>query len=129
MPARVQAELARLVELNPWGNPDSYVFFSTMPDKPIEAKIITRELYRALRTIGISEGERVRRNLTFHSWRHLFNSILVNARVPSEKIRSVTGHVTPEMTAHYFKLSADGYEDIRAIQAGLFDDDGPETFN
>ncbi|MDI9424744.1 MAG: tyrosine-type recombinase/integrase, partial [Spirochaetota bacterium] len=66
------------------------------------------------------ERERVRRNLTFHSWRHLFNSILVNARIPAEKIRTITGHLTPEMTAHYFKLSADGYGDIREVQDGLF---------
>lgn len=120
IPKKVQHEIARLIEINPFGRPDSFVFFSTLPDKPIESKIVTRELYRAMRKIGIPEGERVRRNLTFHSWRHLFNSILVNARIPAEKIRTITGHLTPEMTAHYFKLSVDGYGDIRKVQDGLF---------
>lgn len=120
IPKKVQHEIDRLIEINPWGRPDSFVFFSTLPDKPVESKIITRELYRAMHRIGITEDQRKARNLSFHSWRHLFNSILVNARIPAEKIRTITGHLTPEMTAHYYKLSADGYGDIRQVQEGLF---------
>jgi integrase len=106
IPDTVKAVLSQLIKLNPEpGNPESFVFFAELkPGKPVESRVFTRSLYAALRAIGISEQERRERNITFHSWRHWFNSLLINAKVPLQKIQSLTGHLTVEMTQHYYHL-------------------------
>ncbi|OHD70616.1 MAG: hypothetical protein A2W19_03530 [Spirochaetes bacterium RBG_16_49_21] len=119
IPGKLQEEIQRLINLNPWGKPDSFVFFSTMADKPVEGSFITDSLYRALQKIGISEQDRQERNITFHSWRHWFNSLLINAKIPLQKIQSLTGHLTAEMTQHYYH--ADELSDVaQVIQDSLF---------
>ena len=66
---------------------------------------------------GISEEARKARNITFHSFRHWFNSILINAKVPLLKVQQLTGHSSVEMSANYFHL--DEMDDVRAIQEGM----------
>lgn len=120
IPAAVQGVLERLININPHpGNPESFVFFSDRKqNKPIEPDILTRSLYTAIRRIGISEEKRRERNLTFHSHRYFFNSLLINAKVPLQKIQLLTGHMTPEMTQHYYK--PDDLHDVRQIQESIF---------
>lgn len=131
IPGAVQNVLSRLIKINPAPhNPESFLFFSdSTPGKPVGPVIFTRSLYTAMRHIGISEKERRARNITFHSWRHWFNSLLVNAKVPLQKIQSMTGHLTASMTQHYYHL--DDMSDVRAVQEAIFststdrDDDTP----
>ncbi len=122
IPGIVATALSKLIEMNPYhDNPDSFLFFGDLnPNKPIESKTLTRTLYTAMRKIGIDEEVRRNRNLTFHSHRHFFNSLLVNAKVPLQKIQSQTGHLTPEMTQLYYHSSIDDMSDIRAVQDSLF---------
>lgn len=118
IPANLRAEIDHLIQMNPWGKPDSYLFYSSLEKKPIEGKIISRELYQALRKIGINKKERLERNITFHSWRHWFNSLLINAKIPLQKIQSLTGHLTAEMTQHYYHV--DDMADVEKVQASIF---------
>ncbi|OHD68842.1 MAG: hypothetical protein A2W19_17365 [Spirochaetes bacterium RBG_16_49_21] len=120
IPGMVKDVLSQLVKLNP--NPESFLFFAEKkPGKPVESKVLIRSLYRALKSIGISEQERRARNITFHSWRHWFNSLLINAKVPLQKIQSLTGHLTAEMTQHYYHL--DDMADVRRIQESIFNEE------
>lgn len=121
IPGAVQAALRQLIEDNPDPmNPESFLFFSEkIMGKPAEPIVFTkRSLYPAMRSIGISEQERRARNLTFHSWRHFINSLMVNARIPLQKIQSVTGHLTVEMTERYYHI--DDMSDVRQVQESLF---------
>jgi len=119
IPENVQAEIDLLAAENPHGyDPEYYLFFSTEPMRPMERKIITRELYRELENIGIPEAERRERNITFHSHRHFFNSILLEARVPIEKIQRLTGHLSKSMTDRYYHVS--DTDDISEVQRSLF---------
>ena len=92
-----------------------------MPDKPCDYKLVTRGLYAALAQIGIDELERRRRRLSFHSWRHWLNSQLVEAHVPSEKIRMLTGHSSSEMTLLYYHAQVDAMADVRDVQARMLE--------
>jgi hypothetical protein len=47
---------------------------NTNGTKPIDHKLIDKYLYRAFGCIGISDVERRDRNVTFHSWRHAFDT-------------------------------------------------------
>jgi len=122
IPEKTQVELYKLMQMNPEpNNPESFVFFSQRtPGKPAEPKIFIRSLYTAMRQIGISEEIRRERNITFHSWRHWYNSILINARVPVHKIQSLTGHLTSAMTGHYFHLT-DMQDVVQVVQESLFE--------
>jgi integrase len=116
----VKSVLLQLIRLNPDpGNLESFLFFSEKtPGKPAEPAIFTRSLYMAMRLIGITEEQRRARNITFHSWRHFLNSLLINANVPLPKIQSMTGHGTIKMSQHYYHL--DDMADVRAIQESIF---------
>ncbi len=122
IPDSVKIVLSRLIEMNPNpGNPDSFLFFSEKtPGKPAEPIVFMRSLYTALKQIGIDETQRRERNITFHSWRHWFNSLLVNAKIPLQKIQSLTGHLTLEMTQHYYH-SDDMGDVVRVVQDSLCD--------
>ena len=92
-------------ELLQWSagcDPDSLIFYS-MKDKtkPIYEKHITSNFKDALKAIGISEAEQKKRNLSFYSLRHGFNTAMVNSGLGELEIRSVTGHSSVAMTEHY----------------------------
>lgn len=85
-------------------DPDAYIF-SYDGIVPIEKNSISNGMYRALHRIGISEEERRRRNVSFHSYRYMYNSDLMEGGVGKEITQKVTGHVTDEMTLKYLKIS------------------------
>ena len=72
-----------------------------------------------MRNIGITEHERVERNLIFHSWRHFFNTYLRSRGVPDAKIQAITGHRTQELTEHYTKFGLEHYKDVYDAQDGF----------
>ena len=54
--------------------------------------------------------------MSFHSWRHWLNSQLIEAHVPPEKIRMLTGHSSSEMTLLYYHAQVDAMADVRDVQ-------------
>ncbi len=122
IPPAVCRGLETLAAANPHPGGDPLVFWSDhTPDKPCDHKVISRGLYRALSQIGINETERRRRRLSFHSWRHWLNSQLIDAHVPPEKIRMLTGHSSSEMTLLYYHAQVDAMADVRDIQAQMLE--------
>jgi integrase len=73
-----------------------------------------------LREIGFSEEERKTRNITFHSWRHFFNTTLRASNVPDSKLQELTGHKTDSMTAHYTQFDIGDFKDVRRLQEQFF---------
>ncbi len=120
VPENVREELARIRDLNPYteAGPEAFLFFGHRADRPMDGNAFIRALYEALARIGIDDAERRRRNITFHSWRHWLNSLLINAKIPLQKIQSITGHLTPEMSQHYYQL--DDMADVLLIQQSIF---------
>jgi integrase len=81
--------------------------------------LILKALYGAFKKIGISLEERKERNITFHSWRHFYNS-LMRGKIHDSKLRRLTGHKTLEMTEHYTHFNIDAYRDVLRIQNEYF---------
>jgi integrase len=61
---------------------------------------VYKQFYKALEKIGISNELRKEKNITFHSYRHLFNTFLLEAGIAPETVRLFTGH-SAGMTARY----------------------------
>lgn len=120
IPRTVIDTLNRLIASNPYPMTDeSFIFYANKSSAyPTEPKIITDNLYDAMASIGITEKTRRERNITFHSHRHFLNSLLINANIPLQKIQSITGHLTAEMTQHYYHL--DDMQDVQKVQESLF---------
>ncbi|PKL40737.1 MAG: hypothetical protein CVV44_03785 [Spirochaetae bacterium HGW-Spirochaetae-1] len=124
IPGAVREGLQELVDVNPWiaaRGEEAFIFFS--PDhawRPAHGDYLVRCFYRAMEQVGISEEARQARNITFHSWRYFLNSLLINSKIPLQKVQSITGHLTDEMSQHYYALSIGEMEDVRQIQEGIF---------
>ncbi len=115
MPPILQEAVQKLAGDNPYNNHSGFLFFSLRKDTaPVSPAAVLKSLYEALECIGIHEEWRKRRNITFHSWRHFFNSFLINQKVPLQKVQQLTGHSTVEMSEHYYHV--DDMEDVRKIQ-------------
>jgi len=115
IPAKTFGYLSQVFEESPYKEPESLVFYGRDGQTPIGHKDILNALYAALSAIGISGEERAKRNVTFHSWRHLFNS-MCRSRIPDYKLQRLTGHRTQEMTEHYTHLKLSDYADVVALQ-------------
>jgi len=79
---------------------DQFIFQGTIPGKPLNDKAINASLNQALKAIGISDDDRRLGRITFHSWRHTFNSRMRN-RIPDSTLKLLTGHRTDVMLEHY----------------------------
>jgi integrase len=89
--------------------------FSLHPKQavPLSQQRIREWLYRRMDTVGIAEDQRISRNLTFHSARRFFNTLLRRS-VSGDVLRKMTGHDSDEMTEHYTDYLP---EDLQAISA------------
>lgn len=123
LPGNVITVLEDLVSFNPDpSNPESFLFYSQTPGKPVEQRLFTAALYTSLKRIGITEELRRQRNITFHSWRHFFNSLLLNNGVSLQKVQALTGHLSNEMTQLYYH--PDSMSDVvQTVQDKLFTPD------
>jgi len=95
----ISENLYRLLHsLNEGREPSDFIF--SHGDKPIGHKSVYKQYYRALESIGIDSLHRKELNLTFHSYRHQFNTMLLESGIAPETVRLLTGH-SPGMTERY----------------------------
>lgn len=114
---KVGKVLARVMELTTYKEPADFVFCGRKRKAPLDHKIVQKRFAEALEGIGISDELRRDRGLSFHSWRHFFNSLLINGHVPLMKVQALTGHTTEKMSEQYFH--PDEYKDVLKITGGL----------
>jgi integrase len=108
-------ELRKLTAINGAG----YVFSTDGGATPISRYVFNLVLAAELERIGIDVEEKKRRNLTPHAWRHFFNTTLRVNNVTDAKVRSVTGHVTEDMTEHYTHFNTREFSEVRTVQETL----------
>ena len=111
----MRQELEELLQ----ANGDGYVFSENGGKAPVALYKMTRTFNKALESIGISREEKLKRNLSFHAWRHFFNTMLRLSNVADSKVQSVTGHRTMSMTEHYTHFDTRKFSEIRDVQDGL----------
>jgi integrase len=75
-----------------------FVFYSTLPDQPIDEKVLVRRFRVALQEIGFSKESA--KQYTFHGWRHFFTAYMRD-QVTAKLLQSQTGHKTLTMLDHY----------------------------
>ena len=119
VPPTVYADMLIVLDNSPWKEPDHFLFYSADPKRPVSHKKIDVDFARALQAVGIHEGERKRRNLSFHSWRHWSNSFLVNKGLPPLRAQQIIGHTSLKMTANYLHPGQD-FSDVLKITGELF---------
>lgn len=113
----VYEALAEIIHLT---DATDLVFYGATKSTPMAKSCIEKNLYDALKAIGISEIERRRRNLTFHSHRHTLNTLLRSAGIPDTKIRMITGHREQSMTERYTNFRLGDLRDVTAVQFAMF---------
>jgi integrase len=112
----VEDDLRRLIEQNGEG----FVFVAKPhAEKPMSRTFVIKSLFKAMAAIKIDEKERQRRNLSFHSWRHFFNTTLLMANVTDTKVMAITGHVTEKMKENYTHFDSAGFTEVTAVQESL----------
>ena len=119
IPFKTSKHLFELIELSPYQEPDDLVFWCIDRYTPIRNETILKVLYQAFEKIGISSKERKGKNITFHSWRHFYNSLL-RGKIHDSKLQRLTGHRTEKMTDHYTHFSIDDFKDVLLIQEQYF---------
>jgi len=119
IPSMTESWIERLIEMTPDHTKDDLLFCSTIPDKPIEHKQINKYFKRAVERIGVSSTEIAERFLSFHSWRHTFNT-LMRDKISDSKLRRLTGHKSEEMTESYTHFQIEDFQDVLSVQNTLF---------
>ena len=119
IPAKTFACLRGLVEISPYTEPTDFVFWGHYRERPTSQRNVLKFLYSAFEKIGISKEQRIERNITFHSWRHFFNSFF-RTKIPDAKLQRLTGHRTQEMTEWYTKFKIADFQDVLKIQEEFF---------
>jgi integrase len=99
--------------------PNALIFQGALPNKPIDHKAINKSFYKALVTIGIDFKKRKDLNLTFHSWRHTFNT-LMRHKVSDDTLKLLTGHKTNEMLEHYTHYDIEKIRGVIQVENNVF---------
>jgi integrase len=86
---------------------------------PVGRAVSYNRFLSALKAIGIDKKEMTRRGLTFHKWRHFFNTTLRMGNVADSKVRELTGHKTAGMTEHYTHFDPREFGDVKKIQESM----------
>jgi integrase len=79
-----------------------------------------------MNAIGISEPERKKRNIVFHSLRHSFNTIMRNQGIPDFIIQAYMGHSSPVMTDNYTDVVMTSFDDVVKFQERMYKREGKE---
>jgi len=111
----IRQEIDELLKAN--GN--GYVFSDDSGITPVSTSRINRQFDKALENIGISHEEKLKRNLSFHSWRHFLNTLLLTSNVVISKVQKVTGHKSLKMTEHYTHFDTKQFTEVRDVQMNL----------
>jgi len=100
-------------------NGKGYVFSVDGGKTPITNDWLNKGFNRALKNIGISYEEKLKRNLSFHAWRHFLNTLLLTSNVSIKKVQNVTGHKSLKMTDRYTHFDNTQFTEVVAVQNNL----------
>lgn len=102
--------------LKKYAPPLGGLLFTLNGVKPVKEDYIRDRLRKRMEELEIDYKTE---NLSFHSFRHFFNTRLVAGNISGEKIRAVIGHESEAMTEHYAHLSDKDLQEIKNLQAAI----------
>ena len=91
---------------------DAFIFYANVPNRPMERQIFTKELRKALQSIGLTAANA--KKYSFHGWRHFYTAYM-HDYVSAKQLQSQTGHKTRIMLEHYAHHEING--DIERVQS------------
>lgn len=95
-------ELRRAAKHIGLDKPDDFALMNpSSPSKPVSDVTILRAWQRSMEHIGISEGERKRRNLVLHGARHRFVTTLMDAGLSASETAKMSRHKQLSMLDRY----------------------------
>lgn len=115
----VMAMLRAIADQNGVKTREGFLFPNKRFNGPLDHKVLLGRLYAAMRKIGISEEERRKKNITFHSWRHFNVTYMRSEEISDLAVRLYTGHCDVEMQDHYSHLTEETASSIRKAQLRL----------
>lgn len=80
----------------------------------LNRKTVAEYFKKALKAAKIPDYDA--RNITFHSWRHYFNTQMQAAGVTDGVLRAVIGHRSEAMTVNYTKFMSEHYRELSDAQ-------------
>ena len=92
------------------------LIFSLNGIKPVKGDYFGERLRKKMDECGI---DYINNNLSFHSFRHFFNTRMLAADISGEKVRAVLGHESESMTTHYAHLSQKDLNKVKELQQAL----------
>lgn len=93
----IRDQILEQAKLNPYEEGmDGYIFFGTMPEKPIDTNSWLKNLRWVLTDLGVKNAKEI----TFHGWRHLY-ATRMGSVVDQKTLQQATGHKTLAMLEHY----------------------------
>ena len=113
--SEVRVALLDLLKDNPHDVGDPFIFYSLLPDRPVDPKVILKGLKEAIETVNEKYRKATEktnlekpeiaidqkgRNITFHSWRHFFCSKITEI-IDGEKVAKVSGHLSEAVFKKY----------------------------
>ena len=98
------------------GMGDDELVFSRDGKTPYEDRRFSLPLRKAMAKAGIDYKGR---NITFHSFRHFFNTQVVAAGISGDIVRNIVGHESVEMTDRYLHLDSPELDSVRKLQFDL----------
>ena len=99
-------------------NPNGFILSGVESEKPVDFDSLEP---RAAQKLLLAYGEIARRerNISFHSFRHFFNST-IRGTVSDDILRLQTGHLDPKMTDLYDHITEERGEQLRkAVQSKI----------
>ena len=81
---------------NPHEEGPGFIFYSSIPSKPMEPRYWRQSLRKACKAAGLTNFE----DIDFHSWRHYFTTVL-KSKVSADTLKKSTGHKSDKMLNHY----------------------------
>jgi len=100
IPHDLTLKLRALAQSNPHTQDgDGFIFYSSIPEKPLEDRTLNKYLRRALESIGYENPKEI----SFYSWRHFFCSRMMDYITDKRIVMALSGHKTEAMLNHYAK--------------------------
>ncbi len=100
------------------------IVFNCKTNAPVDHKAPRKAFYKALDKIGVDEEARKAENIAFHSWRHMFNSLMVDG-IGRDKTRTLTGHKSDRMTEKYNHPELASLKEAEEYQNKIFQNRAP----
>jgi integrase len=118
IPEKLHLALLKVTANNPYG--DGFVFWGDTAGVPPSSTIIEQHYRSTVHAMGISEEERRRRGLTFHAWRHWYNTHM-RPHLPDYQLRMLTGHTSEALTDRYTEITEEQRAAVGRVASGLLE--------